>query len=102
MTEIYFDWDPEKAASNLKKHGITFEMAMQVFFDPFVVRHQDRVVDGEERWQSIGLVEGYILLMVAHTTWEEDEYGQFYEVVRIISAREATRHERRRYEEGGD
>ncbi len=56
---------------------------------------QDRIVAGELRWRTIGLVEGVATLPVAHTTleWGEDE------MVRIISARRANRHERKRYEE---
>ncbi len=54
----------------------------------------DRVTDGEVRWRTVGEVEGRMLLVVAHTLKEEGE-----EVVRIISAREATSHERREHEE---
>ena len=55
---------------------------------------QDRIVDGELRWQAIGLVSGYLMLMVAHIVMEEDDA----EVIRIISARLADRKERKRYE----
>jgi uncharacterized protein len=90
-----FEWDLEKAAANLRKHGITFADAEQVFFDPFVIFDQDRVEGGEHRWQAIGLAGGVILLCVAHTTRVE---SHSVEVIRIISARRATRSERRRYE----
>jgi len=66
-----------------------------VFDDPDFVMLQDREVDGEERWHTIGLVEGVLLLLVAHTI--QDEHGE--ESVRIISAREVTVRERRRYED---
>ena len=90
-----FGWDANKAASNLRKHGIAFEDAARVFFDPLSVREQDRIVDGEERWQTIGTFDDQKLIVVAHTT-TDDETGE--EVIRIISARKAERHERRRYE----
>ncbi|WP_416235234.1 BrnT family toxin [Nitrospirillum sp. BR 11163] len=92
------EWDAMKAASNYRKHGITFEMAMRAFDDPFVLMRQDRIEGGEMRWQTLGMVAGHLLLLVAHTLWEEDEQGQTIEVVRIISARRATRMERYQYE----
>ncbi|MEI9903042.1 MAG: BrnT family toxin [Asticcacaulis sp.] len=98
MTRISFEWDPQKAASNLLKHGVSFEVAERVFSDPLRLTRRDRVVDGEERWQTIGTVNGLTLLLVAHTTWEENDYGEDIEVVRIISAREVTRRERKDYE----
>ena len=92
-----FTWDPAKAASNLRKHGISFEEAVRVFADPMAVTRQDRIENGEQRWQTIGAVGGFTLLLVAHTFWD-DEAG--IEVVRIISARRADRKERRIYENG--
>ena|SRR5271155_4510884 len=95
-----FEWDPAKAARNLRKHGVTFETAARAFADPFALTDQDRVERGEYRWQLLGMVEGRLLLMVAHTIREEDEGGGLAaEVIRIISAREADRRERRRYEQ---
>ena len=92
-----FTWDPAKAASNLRKHGISFEEAVRVFADPMAVTRQDRIENGEQRWQTIGAVGGFTLLLVAHTLWD-DETG--IEVVHIISARRADRKERRIYENG--
>lgn len=92
---MQFGWDPEKAASNLRKHGVAFEDAARVFFDPLAIREQDRIVDGEERWQIIGTFDHAKLLVVAHTA-TDDETGE--EFIRIISARKAERHERQRYE----
>ena len=89
-----FDWDPEKARENYRKHGVLFETAAQVFDDPEFVMYLDRDVDGEERWHTIGRVLGLLVLLVVHTFEEEDEE----EIVRIISAREVTAHERRLYE----
>lgn len=90
-----FGWDPNKAASNLRKHGVAFEDAARVFLDPLAIREQDRIVDGEERWQIIGTFDHFRLLVVAHTTADEESGEEF---IRIISARKAERHERRRYE----
>jgi uncharacterized protein len=66
-------------------------VAILVFDDPFYVSTQDREVDGEARWQTIGMVLGAQVLMIAHTV-EEDE-----KVIRILSARKATPRERRAY-----
>jgi uncharacterized DUF497 family protein len=93
---VRFEWDEEKNRANYQKHGVLFETAARVFLDPDLVMVQDREVDGEERWQTIGVVEGFQILLVAHTIRDEDDV----EIVRIISAREATRHERRVYEHG--
>jgi len=91
-----FVWDEAKAQSNFRKHGISFEKAMQVFDDPLAKSVQDRIVDGEERWQIIGMVEGCLLVIVAHTYQEIADI----EVVRIVNARAPNRQERRLYEHG--
>ena len=62
----------------------------------------DRIEDGESRWQAIGSVEGLLILTVAHTVREEEAGGTLVDVFRIISARRATRKERRRYEDEND
>lgn len=90
------EWDEAKNQRNFAKHKINFELAQEVFSDPLAQYLLDRVVDGEERWQAIGLVRSCFLLTVAHCY--RDEAGE--EVIRIISARLATSHERRLYEEG--
>jgi len=95
MMETSFEWDPEKALLNVRKHRVTFETAIRVFLDPYAVIEQDRIVDGEERWQIIGIVDGKMMLMVAHSI-EEHEH---LEVIRIISARRANRGEEQRYED---
>ena len=81
----YFSWDRRKARGNIGKHGIDFDTAVRAFSDPFAVRRFDRIVDGETRWHTIGMVGGQLLVLVVHTTEEED--GDEY--VRIISARRA-------------
>ena len=91
---LQFVWDERKNQSNQRKHGVSFEVSTAVFNDPMHVMIQDRVVDGEVRWRTIGEVNGKYLLLVAHTFEEGDE-----ELVRIISSREATAHEGREYED---
>ena len=59
---------------------------------------QDRIEGGEQRWQTVGAVQGFVILVVAHTVAEEDADGGTVEIIRIISARRATPRERRRYE----
>lgn len=94
-----FEWDLAKAAINLRKHAISFDIALRVFADPFALTEQIRIEDGEQRWQTLGIVEGYLLLVVAHTVRDDKEDGQPIEIIRIISARAADRKERRRYEQ---
>ncbi len=91
-----FVWDAAKNRSNQKKHRVSFETAQQVFDDPLHISKQDRLENGEQRWQTIGLVQSVLLLLVAHTYTEID--GR--EAVRIISARKADKTERRIYEQG--
>lgn len=83
-----FEWDDEKAAINFTKHGITFDTAAKVFSDPYLIEEYDEEhsID-EDRWKIIGMV-GKILFVI-YT--ERDEY------TRLISAREATPRERKRY-----
>ncbi len=90
---IRFEWDEAKNRSNTKKHGIDFETAQLVFDDPHCISFVERVSDGEERWHAIGSVEDIIVIVVVHTYREEASD----EVIRIISARRATRHERELY-----
>ena len=94
---MHFEWDDAKNRHNLSKHKISFETARLVFDDPGVLSLLEREVDGEERWQSLGLIHGAVLVVVAHT-YRDTPGG---EVVRIISARKATPAERRRHEESG-
>jgi uncharacterized DUF497 family protein len=94
--KIRFEWNPGKAKSNLSKHGVSFENATRVFADPFALVEQNRIKNGEHRWQTLGIVSGYLLLLVAHTV-RDDEDG--IEIIRIISARRAEPKERKRYEQ---
>ncbi len=94
--KIRFEWDNEKAENNFRKHGISFEISTRVFADLFAVVKQDRIETGEYRWQTLGVVDGYLLLLVAHAV-RDDVDGT--EVIRIISARRAEPKERKRYEQ---
>ena len=89
-----FLWDERKNRTNKRKHGVSFDTASQVFDDPFHLTTQDREIEGEARWQTIGMVSGIHVLLVAHTISEDED------VVRILSARKATPGERRIYAEG--
>lgn len=91
-----FEWDAKKAAANLKKHKISFELALTVFDDPMhlSVPEPDAV---ENRWATIGLVSNQQALIVIHCDVVR-HFGE--EVIRIISARKATRKEKQQYEEG--
>ena len=89
------EWNQAKNRDNLAKHKVSFETASLVFDDPYHLSIQDRYERGEERWKTLGLVEDTVLLLVAHTVYE----GEKEEVIRIISARKATKTERRIYEQ---
>jgi uncharacterized protein len=90
-------WDPKKDRANRRDHGLSFETALLVFDDPLALSRLDRSMD-EERWQTIGMV-AQVALLVVHT-WPESETQDGEETGRIISARKATAHERKAYEEG--
>lgn len=87
------EWDNAKAESNFRKHGIRFEVAALVFDDPLAASSLDRIENGEERWQTVGLVGACLLLLVAHTVRVEG-----VEIIRIVSARRADPKERKHYE----
>jgi hypothetical protein len=94
---LRFVWNEDKNRTNLAKHGISFSTAAKVFDDPRAFSSPERVVEGEQRWKTIGWAAGVpVILSVAHTVAEG--FGE--EVIRIISARKATATERRGYEEG--
>jgi uncharacterized protein len=88
-----FEWDPEKAVQNLAKHGVSFAEAGTVFGDPLAITYSDPDhSDDEDRFLTFGHSSAGHLLVVSHT-----ERGN---KTRIISARRATRKERKLYEEG--
>ncbi|PCI04086.1 MAG: hypothetical protein COB78_07050 [Hyphomicrobiales bacterium] len=91
MSNSTFNWNDKKAASNLSKHGVSFEQAQQAFRDPFAIEFEDDRMDyGEERFILIGMATDNILVVV-HT--------ERHDKVWIISARKAGPQERRAYHE---
>ena len=90
-----FSWD--EAKNNQRKHGISFEAAQLVFDDPLHISRQDRIENGEERWQTLGFADGVVLLLVAHRWRDTETEGEH---IRIVSARRATKLERKIYEQG--
>ncbi len=99
MSSFRFTWDEAKNQSNQRKHGISFEIAARVFSDPLHLSIQDRLESGEERWQTLGLIDGTSMIVVAHTYTSVGLPHEPGDEIRIISARLATRKERRMYEE---
>jgi hypothetical protein len=91
--EIVFEWDPRKAQTNLSKHRVNFQAAASVFADELLVSLPDAAHN--ERWITLGKDASGRLLVVVHT-WSDTNSTSAS--VRIISARPATRHERRQYE----
>lgn len=90
---IKFEWDPAKAEANTKKHGVSFEEAQSVFYDEFAVQFFDDDHSGdEERFLLLGMSTGARLLLVCHC---ERDAGN---IIRIISARKATKREGTFYE----
>ena len=90
---MYFEWDSAKAAKNLRKHQVSFEEAVSVFYDRLAATGADPDhSEDEERWVTFGMSSAGQLLVVSHTGREE--------AIRILSARRATQSERRIYEEG--
>jgi len=87
---VDFEWDADKARSNLEKHGVSFELARRTFDDALRGERpsDEDAADGEDRWVTTGLVAGVELIVVY--TVREDK-------LRLISARKADRHEREEY-----
>lgn len=92
MANIQFEWNPTKARANLKKHGVSFEEAATVFFDDRAIEFYDDSHSGwEDRMLLLGLSARLRLLLVCHCYRESDS------IIRIISARKATKNESRLY-----
>jgi uncharacterized DUF497 family protein len=90
---IKFEWDQAKAASNKKKHGVSFDEAQSVFYDEFAVQFFDEESSGsEDRFLMLGFSDEARLLIVCHC---ERELGN---TIRIISARKATKNEGKYYQ----
>jgi uncharacterized protein len=90
---VPWTWNQTKNRDNTRKHGLSFETAQLVFDDPYALSRPDPFPD-EHRWQTVGVI-GRVAIFVVHTWPDADD-----DVGRIISARKATAHERRAYEEG--
>ncbi|TAU53882.1 BrnT family toxin [Rhizobium leguminosarum] len=90
-----FQWNDEKNRINKAKHSVSFETACLIWNDPQYLLIPDAVYDGEQKWLAIGTV-GLVTVLVAVHVIHDAEDG---ETIRVISARKATSHERRRYEQ---
>lgn len=85
-----FEYDDVKNRANIKKHGVSFKTASEIFNDPFILSKLDERYDyGEERWLSLGKTTQGVILAVAHLYFDENNEP----VIRIISARKATKKE---------
>ncbi|MGK7892799.1 MAG: BrnT family toxin [Xenococcus sp. (in: cyanobacteria)] len=94
MNELRFEWDKFKAESNRQKHGVSFDEAQTVFYDENArLRHDTEHSIDEERYILLGMSSSLRLLVVCHL------YQEDIELIRIISARKATKRERQQYRE---
>ena len=92
-----FDWDPVKARQNLQKHRVSFERAARIFLDPFAISiFDEKHSESENRWITIGSEANEVLLVVVHTFRNVDTENS---LVRVISARKATKEEAQQYHE---
>ena len=92
---IKFEWNPSKAQSNLKKHGVSFEEAKSIFYDELAIQFYDNDnSESEDRIIMLGISKELNVLTVCHCERQEGE------IIRIISARKATKNERKFYEGG--
>ena len=90
VQSIAFEWDMGKAIKNQTKHGVSFEIACDAFFDPFLASLDDEMIDGEVRHTAVGMTTAWQLLYIIYV-WRGDS-------IRLISARFAIAHERKIYE----
>jgi uncharacterized protein len=86
-----YEWDAEKAAANIAKHGVPFERVAQFEWDEAQIEEDDRRPYGERRFYALGMIEGRIHALI---------FTRRGEAVRVISLRKANDRERRRYEQG--
>ena len=90
-----FEWDPNKEVINTRKHGVTFEQAAYVFADPYALsKYDEEHSEEEDRWLLLGKAMNDAMLVVVHTFKKQGNV----EVVRIISARRATKNEIKEYQ----
>lgn len=90
LHNVLFEWDNQKAAVNLRKHDVSFELACEAFFDPFVCYLDDEIVGTELRERIVGLTTTWILLYIVYVLRDDR--------IRIVSARLVTKAEREIYE----
>ncbi|RIK31338.1 MAG: hypothetical protein DCC56_03900 [Anaerolineae bacterium] len=90
LQNILFEWDSQKAAVNLRKHDVSFELACEAFFDPFVCYLDEEIVGTELRERIVGLTTIWIMLYIVYVMRDDR--------IRIVSARAATKAERELYE----
>jgi uncharacterized DUF497 family protein len=90
LHNIAFEWDSQKAAANLRKHKVAFELACESFFDPFICYLDDEIVGSELRERVVGLTTTWLLLYIVYVMRDD--------IIRIVSARLVTNAEREIYE----
>jgi hypothetical protein len=90
LHNVAFEWDSQKAATNLRKHKVTFELACESFFDPFICYLDDEIVGSELRERVVGLTTTWLLLYIVYVMRDD--------IIRIVSARLVTNAEREIYE----
>jgi len=90
LHNIAFEWDGRKAVTNFRKHGVSFELACEAFFDPFVYYFEDEVIHDELRETIIGLSTTWQLLFVV--------YVMRGDIIHLVTARLVTKAERENYE----
>ena len=90
LHNVAFEWDSQKATANLRKHKVTFELACESFFDPFICYLDDEIVGSELRERVVGLTTTWLLLYIVYVMRDD--------IIRIVSARLVTNAEREIYE----
>ena len=90
-----FTWDPDKNQANIEKHGVSFELASEIFSDPSLIVLGDIQDNSEERYKAIGIT-GDLVLLIAIYVDRQEEYG--LEIIHIISARKAVKYEQKLYQ----
>jgi uncharacterized DUF497 family protein len=90
LHNVAFEWDSQKAAANFRKHKVTFELACESFFDPFICYLDDEIVGSELRERVVGLTTTWLLLYIVYVMRDD--------IIRIVSARLVTNAEREIYE----
>lgn len=97
--QLSFEWNPIKAAANIRKHGISFEHAAEIFQDPMALTifDNEHSID-EERWITMGQANNRVYILVVHTYQDSDNSNEIK--IRIISARLANKSEIKQYQQG--